>query len=117
MANKTDLVIKRGSTYEQDIEATDSDDKPVDLTGWKLQFMVKRDIGDGDAGAIINISLTAIANPTLGTATFVIPAATTATFPVGVFIYAYQVIDNTGSVQESESGQCVITADVIQGVV
>lgn len=117
MANKTDIVIKRGNTYEQQIEATDEGGAPYDLTGWKVQFMVKRDIADADANALVNISLTGIANPTLGTAVFTIPAAQTAAFPVGTFIYAYQVIMPNGAVYETESGQCTINADVIQGVV
>lgn len=115
MAQKTDIVIKRGSTYQQTIEAVDVNGDPVDLTGWTLQFMVKRAIDDSDADALVSERLTGIANPTLGLCTFTIPAATTALYPILEGVYAYQVIDDAGVVAESEAGTCEIRADIIQG--
>ena len=116
MANKTDLEIKRGSTYETDLIATTEDGVAVNLTGWKIRFMVKRNITDGDGQALLDVSLSTFTDPTNGKTTFSIPAATTAQLPAGTFVYAYQVIDATGNVAESQSGQCIVTPDVIQAV-
>lgn len=116
MAVKTDITIKRGSTYQQNLEAEDSSGNPIDLDGWSLRFMVKRDIRDDDAAAVIDETLTASIPTTGGLASFIIQASLTKDFPVGQFIYAYQIIDGNGVVAETDAAQCTILADVIQGI-
>jgi hypothetical protein len=116
MAQKTDLVLKRGSTYVQPIEATYPSGSPVDLTDWKLQFMAKASFDDADENAVIDVTVPTSGDPTTGVAEFTIEAAITKDFPVGNFIYAYQVIDPTGFVAETEAGRLEIRADVIQGI-
>lgn len=115
MARNNTLEIRRGDTYESDIEVTNDQGVAIDITGYTLQFMIKRSVDDDDGAALISKTETSFTDPTNGKTTFAVLASETAALPIGTFVYAYQLIDGNGNVAESESGQCDVIADVIRG--
>lgn len=117
MAKTKPLPILRGNTMEFEAEIVDDLGTPINLTGCKFTFMIKKSVDDTDDQAIHTVVLTAYTDPLDGTTIFSIPAADTAKFPIGIFVYAVQLIDVGGRVLESESGQCDISADVIRATI
>jgi hypothetical protein len=65
-----DIVATKGDTIGFDVYATAGEDTPIDLTGGKAWFYVKREHRDGDLDAVI--SLNTVDDPTK--ITFVAPA-------------------------------------------
>lgn len=114
MATRKTLTIQRGSTLEFGVTVMDDDGNRLNITGWKTTFMVKKSVDDNDEQALLTKILTSYDSPATGETVFTLPAVTTATLPIGVFVYALQIIDTAGNVAESESGTCEVVADVVR---
>lgn len=89
------------------LTVTNSDNTAYNLTGHSVYFMVKNDVSDLDADAVIDASVTSISNPTLGIVT--IPINYTKS-NVSTGNYFYEVVMKTPSQRITLSrGQCKIT--------
>ena len=63
---ETNLYIIRGDDKYYDINFKDKDQNAIDITGWKLYFTVKKNLGDSDEEAVIKKDITTHTDPSNG---------------------------------------------------
>lgn len=122
----------RGDTFTLKVQVTQLPDGapdgtfaiPVNITGYKIYFTVKRYLTDPDAYAVFqsnsadlttNVTITDALN---GKATCKMPASKTVNFPDGLVVLLYDVtaIDLSGNVSTVDSGTVTIVPDVTRAV-
>lgn len=122
----------RGDTWTLKVQVTQLPDGapdgafgvPVNITGYKIYFTVKRYITDPDAYAVFqsnsadltnNVTITDALN---GKVTCKMPSSKTVNFPDGqvVLLYDVAVIDLAGNVSTVDSGTVTIVPDVTRAV-
>ena len=108
------LRIVRGDTIPFNLTITDTDDLPVNITGFTLFFTVKEDIADDDANAVVSISQTSHTDPANGLTSLVVPSATTELLSAGEYYWDLQIKYADGSIQSSYPGVLTVVADVTQ---
>ena len=98
----------RGDDFIQPFNVVDGNGTAVNITGWLMDFTVKRKIGDTDnlVARAVGTGI-ALVNPTAGALTVTIPAATTAVMPPGNYFYALRRTDS-GFVQTIAFGPAVL---------
>ena len=77
MVAEVTLVDQSGDTFRRDVRITDSDDNPIDITGWTFYFTVKENREDADSDAIVQRVVTSHDNPTNGETSFELTATET----------------------------------------
>jgi len=112
MANKTKLEYKRSNTWLIPFQLTTAFPSP-DYTGWRIEFMVKRNKTDSNEDAIFKYDI--IPNSITGYGELIIEDEVTATYPVGSFFYDAKVIDADGRAGSSDIEDFVIQAVVNEG--
>lgn len=90
MVEQVNLVIKKNDTWTRTFYFENEDKEPLDITGWKVYFMVKEKINDADIDAKISKTITTFASPTTGEAT--IELSSTDTNLLGNYLFAVKVI-------------------------
>lgn len=92
MVESVNLIIKRGDSWSRTLYFEDEDGVDIDITGWKIYFMVKDKIDDLDTAAKINKTAT-LSSPTSGEAT--IELTSTDTDLLGNYLFAIAAITDT----------------------
>ena len=93
MAEQINLVLKKGDSWSRTLYFEDEDGIDINITGWKIYFMVKTKIDDLDAAAVISV-LGTLTSPTAGEAT--VELSSTHTNLLGNYLFGIKVItDNT----------------------
>jgi len=93
MVEQVNLEIKRGDTWSRTLYFEDEDGIDINITGWKIYFMVKEKIDDTDANTKISKTAT-LSSPLTGEAT--IELSSTDTNLLGNYLFGIKVItDNT----------------------
>ena len=93
MAEQINLQLKKGDSWSRTLYFEDEDGEDLDITGWKIYFMVKSKIDDLDAAAVISV-LGTITVPLAGEATVELSSAHTNLS--GNYLFGIKVItDNT----------------------
>lgn len=111
MAKKTTLTLKQGGTYSIPFGAVE--DGVADYTGWKVYFIVKKDLDTDNASAIINetISLDGVT----GEGSFTLTDEETAVLTVGEYVYGAKLVDNLGNVAHTDVGVFIVEAVAYKG--
>jgi hypothetical protein len=107
----TNYQVYRGDTFSVKLEFTDTNNVPVDITGWTIFFTVKRLKTDVDAKAVISKTITDIPSPTLGIYTLTVLASELNTFE-GAYYYDFQIKLLDGKIYTVTSGSITFVADV-----
>lgn len=120
--------MPRGDTLAFVVQVTNplyEGDVPLDVTGWKFYFTVKRWVSEPDQYAVHQDSTTsgsglvAIVTPaTLGKVSVAMPAAKTILFPdtPTTLVYDVEGIDVAGNVRTVDSGTIKVSPDVTRAV-
>ena len=123
IAEKLDIVCKRGDSFNMTITMTDSAGSPIDLTDYTFSMEVKSKRIEGGRVAGINNQhvyedtilnheqITAVPDASSGQVSFSVGAATMKTLSPGVYVYDIQY-DNTSEVRTILEGLFKINPDV-----
>lgn len=121
MAVYDDLNIFRGETKTYEHSTTDADGTPICLTGGKIWFTVKKNLGDSDANAKIAISSAVaseieIIDADNGVCHIKLTNALTQNLDIGIYVYDVQVKTSTGSLGTVTHGAFAVIGDVTRAV-
>ena len=113
--NEINDTITQGDSFVLSITYTDSNNNPIDLTGYTANMEVR----DKPGGKILCASATigngiTIPNPALGVIEVNIPPSMTNNFVIPRSAYQIQVTSNNGTATTIASGWFIVTAGVIQ---
>jgi len=112
---ENNYTVYRGDTFSTQLVFTDTDDVPIDITGWTIFFTIKKNRTDTDAQAIISKTITSIPNPTLGIYTLVVTAAELNSL-LGVYYYDFQIKLLDGKIYTLTSGTFTLEIDVTRRI-
>lgn len=90
----TNLDIYEGEDKTWTVTITDSAGDPIDITGYTFLFMVKTNISDTDANAIITKQITSHSDPTNGVTQIALDSSDTEDSS-GKYVYDYQWLDTS----------------------
>lgn len=107
-----EISVKKGTDVTFTVNFTDSDGVAVDITDWTVYFMVKTDINDLDASALISKTITSHTSPTAGQTSFTITREDTENLNFGLYVYDIQFIKDDGTRKGSSVDNFVITPAV-----
>ena len=118
-AEQVNLIIKKKDSWSRTIYFEDENGNDIDITGWKIYFLVKTKIDDLDNAAVIPKTITVHSAPLAGESTIELTSSDTNL--LGNFLYAIKVItDNPiGITLEAITvleGTIVFTNTVVQAV-
>jgi hypothetical protein len=118
MLESVNLIIKKNDSWSRTLYFEDEDGNDLDITGWKIYFMVKTKIDDLDTAAVIS-KIATLSNPTAGEAT--IELSSTDTNLLGNYLFAIKVITDVaiGATLEAITvleGTITFTDRIIQAV-
>lgn len=108
MAN---ITIKRGDTYNYNINIKDNTGTQIDTTNWDIWFTVRKYVV---ANTIISDTDALISKKLIGTDTGIIPITLSSTdtdLPVGTHVYDIQ-IKNANGIHSSDTGNFIVVADI-----
>jgi hypothetical protein len=105
-----DITIKQGATFEMVVNWRDSDGDLVNLTGYSAR-MQGRATYASTATLFSLVSGTEITLTTPGVISIVIPAATTAAFTPGNYVYDLEMV-NGATVYRILEGVCIVSPEV-----
>lgn len=111
MGRKTVLGLKQGGTYT--VPFSVEEDGVVDFTGWKVYFIVKKDLSTSNADAIINETIDI--DSVTGAGSFILSDEETAQMTVGSYIYGAKVVDSDGNVAHTDVGTFIVEAVAYEG--
>ena len=106
-----DITIKRGDTYNYNINIKDNDGVAINTTGWTIWFTVRKHLA---SNVIVSDTDALIAKEISGTSTGIIPLVLSSTdtdLPVGSHYYDIQ-IKNSNGIHSSSTGRFIVEADV-----
>lgn len=106
MAKTQTLSFPQGASYLIPFQCRSRGSTPANYTGWKILFVVKKNLTDSDDAALIN-QLIVPASDT-GYNELLLNGDETYEFPVGRYYYQAVVVDATGTVGKSEVGLFVV---------
>lgn len=90
MAEQINLILKRGDSWTSTFYFEDEDGNDIDITGWKVYFLIKEKIDDLDAAAKIIKTITSHTAPLSGETT--IELSSTDTNLSGNYLFGIKVI-------------------------
>ena len=106
MAKTQTLSFPQGASYLIPFQCRSVGAETTDWTGWRVLFVVKKNLTDDDAAALINQTI--VPDPTTGYNELLLNGDETYEFAVGRYYYQAVVIDATGTVGKSEVGMFVV---------
>jgi hypothetical protein len=120
MADTLNITIDQNATFVQALQWLDSNDSPVNLTGYAARLVVKSAYEAAIGQAILDISsgsggsgdTTGIALDSSGNITVVVAKATTATLVPGKYVYDLLLTAGGGRATRLVQGDCLVTAGV-----
>jgi hypothetical protein len=117
---QVNLECKRGDSWSRELYFYDEDNAPIDITGWKIYFMVKAKMDDLDAAAVISKTITTHTDPTNGETTLQLSSSDT-NLTGKNYVYAIKVLttETIGANLEALTvmeGSIVFTDRVVQAI-
>lgn len=114
--DQNNLTSFRGDDLGIKLAFMDTDDVPIDITGWNIFFTIKRTKDDRDALAVVRVDEDAIPNPTLGEVLLVVPNTVTINLH-GSNWYDIQIKKADDTIQTVTSGNIEFKKDVTQRII
>ena len=96
------ILVYRGDDFATQLVFADTNNCPIDITGWTIFFTVKRRLEDPDSAAVIALNVTPI-DPTCGKTLITVSNTVTKAF-TGVYFYDFRFINASGGVVTITSG-------------
>lgn len=107
MASKTHLVIDQGTTYSTDLNLTDDNGDPLDLTGYSANSVIKKWYTSSTS-----IPFTTAINASAGVVTLYLSANQTSAIVPGRYVYDVDLTDLSGAVSRVVEGIITVTPSV-----
>ena len=111
----SELSMNKGDDLPYTLTFKDSNGVVIDITGWTVCLMVKKDINDSDATALITKLVTSHTNPTQGVTTITIDRVDTKDLDVGAYSYNIRIIKDTGKYKSSSVDNFILKSVVKTG--
>jgi hypothetical protein len=102
-----DLVIYRGDYFPISVTVRDSNDVPLNLTGYTAKAVVKPDYASATT-----YSFTSTITEGTGKVDLVLPSAVSATLIPGPYIWDFQLTDPSGNVRTYIAGDVTVYDEV-----
>jgi|SRR5665213_943400 len=96
------VTVFRGDDFATQLVFNDSNNVPINITGWTIFFTVKRRLSDPDSIAMISLNLTPT-DPVNGICLVTVPSASLTSF-VGSYFYDFKFINMSGGIVTITSG-------------
>lgn len=109
-----DLV--QGETKRYGINVT-FNDVPLNISGGKFYFTIKKDYSDTDENAVVQIMNDTFTSPLSGEAEIVLPSTTTSAIPIGDYVYDIRFIDAAGNSTNIQGGTFSVYPTVTRKIV
>ena len=104
--------IYRGDNKSYTLAFTDAAGDPIDITGWKMYFTMKRNPNHSDDQAPIRVDVTAHDDPANGLTSFNLTNAQTYLLMPGTYYYDIQVKKAENDILTIVSGEIIVLADI-----
>jgi hypothetical protein len=106
-----DLFLYRGDTKHYPLTFTDSNNAPIDITGWTVFFTVKTNLSDADLSAVLQKTITTHTAPTSGQTQIDLSSTDTDALN-GDYYYDIQIKTVSGDITTVLSGSFKVAPDV-----
>jgi hypothetical protein len=107
MATKANLVIDQGTTYITDLNLTDENGDPLNLTGYSANSQIRKHYTSSNS-VVFSTSINAVA----GVITLSLSANQTANIVSGRYVYDVELTDASNSVSRIVEGIVTVTPQV-----
>jgi len=104
--------IYRGDNKSYTLAFTDSAGDPIDITGWKIYFTMKRNPNHSDDQAPIKVDVIVHDDPANGLTSFNLTNAQTYLLMPGTYYYDIQVKKAENDILTIVSGEIIVLADI-----
>jgi hypothetical protein len=108
MAIYANLTVDQGSSFESTIDITDSENNPVNLTGYTFRGQIRKTYASTTS---VSFTITSI-SPTSGSINLVLSATQTSGIKAGRYLYDVEIISATNIVTRVIEGQIEVTPRV-----
>jgi hypothetical protein len=93
---RQNFLLIQGDSKTYNLYFQDTSGTRLDITGWTVYFVVKRQFSDPDADAVISKTVTVHTDPTQGETTIVLETTDTENIPEGVYRYSIRILTPAG---------------------
>ena len=108
MAIYANLTVDQGSSFESTIDITDSENNPVNLTGYTFRGQIRKTYASTTS---VSFTITS-STPTGGSIKLVLSAEQTSEIKAGRYLYDVEIISSTNTVTRVIEGQIEVTPRV-----
>lgn len=108
MAIYANLTVDQGSSFESTIDITDTENNPVNLTGYTFIGQIRKTYA---STTFVSFTITSV-NPTSGSIKLVLSAEQTSEIKAGRYLYDVEIISSTNTVTRVIEGQIEVTPRV-----
>ena len=110
MATKANITIDQGTTFTTQVDLTDENDDPIDLTAYTANAQIRRWYTATSAAAVFTANTGT--NTAAGILTLSLTAAQTANLEYGRYVYDVNVTDASNTVTRILEGIVMVTPRV-----
>jgi hypothetical protein len=107
MATKANLVIDQGTTYTTDLNLTDENGDPLNLTGYSANSQIRKHYTSSNS-VVFSTSI----NATAGVITLSLTANQTTNMVGGRYVYDVELTDASNSISRIVEGIVTVTPQV-----
>ena len=111
---ENNMVVYRGDDFSTQLTFADEEGEPIDITGWKIFFTVKKNKDDSDIKARIAVDVEPT-DPTTGVVLVTVSHTLTSTL-AGFYYYDFQFTKADGTVQTITGGGITFERDITRRV-
>jgi hypothetical protein len=110
MAAKANIVIDQGATFNTELNLTDNNGNPLDLTGYTAEGQIRKWYTSSNATSFT----VSIPSPTTGTIYLSLTANQTGNLWYGRYVYDIITVDSANTVTRVVEGIATVTPEVTQ---
>lgn len=107
MATKANLVIDQGTTYTTDLNLTDENGDPLNLTGYSANSQIRKHYTSSNS-----VTFSTSINATAGVITLSLTANQTSNIVSGRYVYDVELTDASNSISRIVEGIVTVTPQV-----
>jgi hypothetical protein len=113
MAANYHIVMDQGATFNRLFTYNDSNDIPVNLTGYTARMQIREEVDSSTAALSLTTENGRIAlGGTAGTVTLTVSATDTAAVTAGEYVYDIELVSGSGTVIRFLQGCFTVDAEV-----